>query len=612
MDEQRLLKQYFGHKSFRPGQQEIVDHLLAGQDVVGILPTGAGKSVCYQVPALMMDGVTLVISPLISLMRDQVLSLKTAGIPAAYINSSLSPAQLNTVYQRALSGSYHIIYVSPERLGTDAFLALTQRLPIAMVAVDEAHCISQWGQDFRPSYLTIADFVDTLPRRPVVSAFTATATDRVRQDIISLLRLNHPFVKVTGFDRANLFFEVRHHRAAEKPAVLQSLLRERQDKSGIVYCSTRAAVDRVYADLTLRNFPAVRYHAGLNEAERAKNQEEFQYDRARIMVATNAFGMGIDKSNVGFVIHYNMPLSLEAYYQEAGRAGRDGSRADCILLYSPGDVKTATFLIENGTENEDLDPKEQLRHRNLLFRRLQAMENYCKTSGCYRNQILSYFGESHPENCGNCANCLRRYGQKDITLEAQMVLSCVHRMNRLLGQPSTADLLCDVLYGSPRLASDPSKLHTLSTYGVMSGYSMAAIAETVQLLVEECYLTEDAEHLLSPAPKADGVLFEGERVMAATHNPSEQPHLPRPQALTPEQQSRLDKLLEVRKKFSRREGVPPYAILSDAALAEIAVALPQSFSDLTDISGVSGEKARRYGKDILRALRECVEPSPDA
>ena len=605
MDEQRLLKQYFGHKAFRPGQQEIVDHLRSSQDVVGILPTGAGKSVCYQVPALMMDGVTLVISPLISLMRDQVLSLKSAGIPAAYINSSLSPAQLNTVYYRALSGAYRLIYVSPERLETEAFLSLTQQMPIAMVAVDEAHCISQWGQDFRPSYLKIADFIETLPHRPVVGAFTATATDHVRQDIVSLLRLNHPFVKVTGFDRTNLFFEVRQHRAIEKPAVLQSLLRERQGKSGIVYCSTRSAADRVYADLTMRNFPAVRYHAGLTEEERARNQEDFQYDRARVMVATNAFGMGIDKSNVSFVIHYNMPLSLEAYYQEAGRAGRDGSRADCILLFSPGDVKTATFLIENSTDNEDLDPKEQQRHRALLFRRLQAMENYCKTSGCYRSSLLSYFGESHGENCGNCANCLRRYKQKDITLEAQMVLSCVHRMNRLLGHPSNDDLLCDVLYGSPKLSEHP--LHTLSTYGIMSDYSMAAIAETVQALLDAGYLTADDSHLLTPDPKADGVLFDGEKVMTNMAAPADQPRIPRGQSLTEEQQARLDQLLELRKKFSRREGVPPYAILSDAALAEIAVELPQSISDLTEISGVSSEKARRYGKGILRLVQQSIK-----
>ncbi len=604
MDEQRLLKQYFGHKTFRPGQKEIVDHLRAGQDVVGILPTGAGKSVCYQVPALMMEGVTLVISPLISLMRDQVLSLKSAGIPAAYINSSLSPAQLNTVYQRALSGAYRMIYISPERLETDAFLSLTQRLPIAMVAVDEAHCISQWGQDFRPSYLNIANFVDSLPQRPVVGAFTATATDQVRQDIISLLRLQQPFVKVTGFDRSNLFFEVRQHRAVEKPAVLQALLRDRQGKSGIVYCSTRAAVDRVYEDLTLRGFPAVRYHAGLNEAERAKMQEDFQYDRARVMVATNAFGMGIDKSNVRFVIHYNMPLSLEAYYQEAGRAGRDGSRADCILLFSPGDVKTATFLIENSTENEELTPKEQQRHRNLLFRRLQFMEHYCKTSGCYRSNLLSYFGESHADNCGNCANCLRRFRQKDITLEAQMVLSCVHRMQRLLGHPSDAELLCAVLYGSPSLAKDP--LHTLSTYGIMSGYSMAAIAETVQQLVEENCLSEDGRHRLSPEPKSDGILFDGVRLMASTSGPTTPAGRPRAAALTAEQQARLDRLLKLREKFSRREGVPPYAILSDAVLTEIAVELPQSFSDLTDLSGVSSEKARRYGRDILRLLHSSA------
>ena len=377
MDKYSVLKQYFGHRGFREGQEQLVDCLCSGRDVLGVMPTGGGKSVCYQVPALLLPGVTLVVSPLISLMKDQVMALKHAGVPAAYLNSSLSAAQMATVYRRMAAGTYKIIYVAPERLESEGFIAAAQALQISLLAVDEAHCISQWGQDFRPSYRMIPLFLSQLPLRPVVGAFTATATQAVRRDIVQQLGLQSPFTLVTGFDRPNLYFEVQSLKAAEKPAVLRRLLYQRQGQSGIVYCSTRSGVERVCADLTLHGLNAGRYHAGLSEEERSQNQDDFQYDRVTVMVATNAFGMGIDKSNVSFVIHYNMPKSLEAYYQEAGRAGRDGERADCILLFSPGDVSTARYLIENGNDNPDLTAQERLQVLRQDQRRLEAMVGAC-------------------------------------------------------------------------------------------------------------------------------------------------------------------------------------------------------------------------------------------
>ena len=356
MDQYEALKYYFGHSQFRQGQEALIDAILSGRDVLGIMPTGGGKSLCYQIPALVFDGVTLVISPLISLMKDQVAALSEAGIQAAYLNSTLTVQQMELVYQRARAGAYQLLYVAPERLDTAEFSALMAEISVPLVAVDEAHCISQWGQDFRPSYLSIAAFVQRLPRHPVVAAFTATATGEVQEDIVRRLELREPLRIVTGFDRPNLFFDVR--RPKQKTPVLLRLIQERQDKSGIVYCATRSAVERLCKNLCAKGIAATRYHAGLDEEERRQNQDDFQFDRKTVMVATNAFGMGIDKSNVGFVIHYHMPKSLEAYYQEAGRAGRDGEPADCILLYSNGDVETAKYLIEN-SGNDLLTQEEQ-------------------------------------------------------------------------------------------------------------------------------------------------------------------------------------------------------------------------------------------------------------
>ncbi|MBP3636762.1 MAG: RecQ family ATP-dependent DNA helicase [Clostridia bacterium] len=404
MDKRETLKHYFGHDGFREGQEAMVDALLQGRDCLGIMPTGAGKSMCYQIPALMKNGVALVISPLISLMKDQVAALKSAGVPAAYLNSSLTPRQMDLATERARMGMYRIIYVAPERLETLSFRQFAQHTPISLIAVDEAHCVSQWGQDFRPNYLKIADFVDSLPVRPVVGAFTATATARVRDDIIRLLRLQAPVMSATGFDRPNLYFEVV--RPKSKYPALSAILRSKREQCGIVYCATRKAVEEVCDKLTAEGFTAGRYHAGLSDEERRQSQEDFQYDRVQVMVATNAFGMGIDKSNVNYVIHYNMPRSMEAYYQEAGRAGRDGTDAECILLYNGSDIYTAKWMIEHGESNPELTSDEQEAVRRQDMRRLETMIEYSTGNHCLRKYILKYFGQAAPEKCDGCSHCV--------------------------------------------------------------------------------------------------------------------------------------------------------------------------------------------------------------
>ena len=405
MDKYVILKQFFGHDEFRPGQGELIDAILAGRDVLGVMPTGGGKSMCYQVPAQMLPGMTLVVSPLISLMKDQVAALENAGVSAAYLSSDMTVEQRHTVYARVRAGAYQLLYVAPERLESEGFNAMMQTQEVSLVAVDEAHCISQWGQDFRPSYLRIPDFVEGLPRRPVVAAFTATATTEVRQDILRLLRLRHPVCHVTGFDRPNLYFDTDGSK--DKMSALLGLLRKYRGKSGIVYCATRVSAEKICQTLCDEGIPAVCYHAGMDAAARRASQEDFQFDRKQVIVATNAFGLGIDKSNVSFVIHYNMPRSLEAYYQEAGRAGRDGEPADCILLHSAGDIETAKFMIQN-SGNEALDEETQERIRQLDYQRLQQMVGYCRTTKCLRGYILDYFGQKHTASCGKCGNCRAR------------------------------------------------------------------------------------------------------------------------------------------------------------------------------------------------------------
>lgn len=401
-----VLKKYFGYDSFRSGQETVIDAILDGQDAFGIMPTGAGKSMCYQIPALMLSGITLVISPLISLMKDQVAALNQAGVYAAYLNSSLTQGQYLKALQFAKNGKYKIIYVAPERLLTESFLDFAVHADISFISVDEVHCVSQWGQDFRPSYLKIVDFVQKLKKRPVLGAFTATATAEVRKDVMKILQLKEPKIVTTGFDRENLSFFVKH--AKDRKAALFAILREHYDESGIIYCITRKLVEEVYGLIADRGIEAAKYHAGMTDEERVRNQDAFTSDRVRIMVATNAFGMGIDKPDVRFVIHYNMPKNMESYYQEAGRAGRDGEKSVCYLIYNPQDVHTNRYFIENNRENEELDKVQLEQVLEKDRERLKQMTFYCHTRYCYRKYMLNYFGEKADSFCGNCGNCLKQ------------------------------------------------------------------------------------------------------------------------------------------------------------------------------------------------------------
>ena len=606
MEKTALLQHYFGYGAFRPGQEELVDGILNGRDVFGIMPTGGGKSICYQLPGLMLPGVTLVVSPLISLMHDQVMALKTAGIPGAYVNSSLTFPQLKAVYRNMLMGKYKIIYVAPERLQSEGFVDAVLQMNISMVAVDEAHCISQWGQDFRPSYLKIVDFIRLLPRRPVIAAFTATATQKVREDVKRILGLQEPVEVVTGFDRPNLWFEVRHPDM--KDGELLRLLEARKRRSGIVYCATRKSVEQVCQLLTDRGYAATRYHAGLEERERMENQNAFLYDEKTVMVATNAFGMGIDKSNVNFVIHYNMPKSLEAYYQEAGRAGRDGSNADCILLYAPRDVQTARFLIENGSDNEDLTEEQREVIKKQDYERLEAMTVYCKTRTCLRGWILEYFGQKHPEVCGNCGSCAKEYEKKDITKEAQMILSCVRRIKDHLGYYVGKPTVVRTLQGSREKKTMELGLNELSTYGLLKTMSANAIKELISRLEDGGYLVTELEHqTLRLTEKASGVLYLGESVEVLVLKQEEKVARLDDDGMTEDERELFDLLRECRSKLARANGVAPFMIFSNATLMDMAKKHPTNMTAFKRVSGVGEMKAGWYGKDFLKVLKGAAK-----
>lgn len=605
MNKESVLKQFWGYDSFRDGQAQIIANILTGRDVMGIMPTGGGKSLCYQIPALMLPGITLVISPLISLMKDQVAALKDSGIDAAFINSSLSDQQLRTVYRNLREGFYKILYVAPERLAGEGFISLIKSMELSLVAVDEAHCISQWGQDFRPSYLKIAEFLSALPERPVVSAFTATATEEVRQDIVRILRLEDPFSLVTGFDRPNLFFDVC--KPKNKSTALRALLRERLEKTGIVYCSTRSAVESICKDLNELGIPATRYHAGLSDTERRKNQDDFQYDRKTVIVATNAFGMGIDKSNVGFVIHYNMPKSLEAYYQEVGRAGRDGEPADCILLYSAGDIMTAKFLIQSNHDNDELSEDERRHIIGQDFRRLDEMAGYCKTTDCLRCYILNYFGQEHSYTCGNCGNCQNSYSSQDITTQAQMILSCVKRCRDALGYTVGAALIVNTLRGSRSKRVKELKLDDLTTYGLMKGISGAQIREYIEHLDTKGYLYTNEYQGLELTSKASDILYDGAGVempiktnLLELKTEKETAQIrPSPENFT----KLMESLKTARNQLAQSEGVPAYIVFSNASLADMAAKRPHTMSEFLDVNGVGEKKALRYGEQFLEVIR---------
>lgn len=597
---QKVLKTYFGYDTFRSGQERVIDALLAGNDALAIMPTGAGKSVCYQVPAMLLPGVTLVVSPLVSLMKDQVTQLVQMGIPAAFLNSSLSQRQYLLALDRAREGRYKLIYVAPERLDTAAFLSFVRSARISMVAVDEAHCISQWGQDFRPAYLKIPEFVDGLPERPVLGAFTATATPEVREDMERLLSLREPLRMATGFDRENLCFEVR--RPAAKKAELLTIVKSHAGECGIVYCATRKNVEEVCAFLQDEGISAARYHAGLTAEERRGSQDDFLYDRSTVMVATNAFGMGIDKSNVRYVVHYNMPKDLESYYQEAGRAGRDGAPASCILLYSGRDVRTNEFLMSHGEPNGQLDEAsaEQLRERDLA--RLRQMTFYCHSRRCLRQYILRYFGEQSGDYCGNCYNCLHNFEEVDITAEARQILRCVAQTGQRFG----IHIVTGVLSGADQEKIRRNQLQKQSSYGSLGRFSREEIQERIRCLMENGYLqlSEGQYPVLKLGARAGGMENGGTSVFMKTVR-AERPAKKEKAEITDldrRQKTLFERLRALRSDLARGQGVPAYVVLSDRTLRELCVKMPRTGGELLEVSGIGSNKSEQYGKLLLEEI----------
>lgn len=608
MDKTGILKKYFGYDSFREGQELLIDEILAGRDVLGIMPTGAGKSICYQVPALLMSGITLVISPLISLMKDQVQALNEAGIHAAFINSSLSEGQIKKALQFAAEGRYKIIYVAPERLETYEFLAFAQSTEISMVTVDEAHCVSQWGQDFRPSYVRIAQFVKGLPKPPVVSAFTATATEVVKEDMLCILGLKNPRVLVTGFDRKNLSFSVVHTK--RKNEYVQQYVEENKEESGIIYCGTRKNVEAVTALLEGNGVSAVPYHAGLGNEERKRNQDDFIYDRKKVIVATNAFGMGIDKSNVRYVLHYNMPQSLENYYQEAGRAGRDGEPAECILLYAPQDVVINRFLLESKEANQEAEDMEAIREKDQ--ERLAAMTLYCQTRNCLRQFILRYFGEQQAKDCGNCSNCQAEYEEIDITETAKSILGCVRECRGRYG----INVLIGTLRGEKKAKLLAYGVDRYESYGACRELSAAKLKQMVEhLLAEDILMLTRDKYMLVKLGKDAGML-EGDtpvfmKVLPESLETSQQPE----ESLRPSRQKKsdilnakgfelFDVLRQVRSAIAKEENMPPYIIFSDKTLIDMCVELPFDKDEMLEVSGVGERKVEKYGARFLETIRE--------
>ena len=599
-----ILKQYFGYDEFRGGQEALINDILAGRDVLGIMPTGAGKSLCFQIPALMMPGLTLIISPLISLMKDQVNALIQSGVAAAFINSSLTERQINKALHNASNNVYKLIYIAPERLLSGDFLDFARYAQISMLTVDEAHCISQWGHDFRPSYAKIPDFMAYLHSRPVVSAFTATATPRVKEDIISLLRLKNPSIVNTGFDRPNLYFTVK--KPKKKFAALLDFLADKKDLSGIVYCSTRTAVEDVCEKLQQNGYNASRYHAGLADNERRDNQDDFIYDRVQIMVATNAFGMGIDKSNVSYVLHYNMPKDIESYYQEAGRAGRDGEPADCLLLFNGQDIRTNQWLIENGREAKE--PADGVLTAQIIERdraRLREMTFYCETNDCLRRYILKYFGEEAPEQCGNCGNCVAVFETVDVTVPAQKILSCVARMEGRYGMK----MIIDTLRGSKNEKLLRMRLDKLPTYGICE-QSERQLKEIMQYLILNGYLlkTDDEYPVIKLGERANEVLRGGAAVQMKLSEESKRAAArEEKQPLRQLNRQLFATLRELRQEIAKEQDVPAFVIFHDSTLTDMCLKIPRTPADLLEVLGVGQVKANRYGKRFLEAISAFVQ-----
>ena len=600
MDLQNILKTYFGYDEFRNGQDKLIESIIEGRDALGIMPTGGGKSICYQLPAIALDGITIVISPLISLMKDQVDSLNELGINAAFINSTLDNGEFLQILEGIRGNSYKIVYVAPERLNTDSFINLVKDIRISLVAVDEAHCISQWGHDFRPSYLEIPRFINSLKQRPAVAAFTATATKEIIKEIKRLIGLRNPIEVTTGFDRPNLYYQVL--KVSNKSKFLIEYLNENfKTESGIVYCATRKSVESLVKILNDKGFSAVGYHGGMNSEERQNNQDEFILGNKRLIVATNAFGMGIDKPDVRFVIHYNMPKNMEAYYQEAGRAGRDGEKSDCILLYSASDIVKQKLMIQN----DDIDPKRQ----EMLYKNLQYLVNYCNTNDCLRNQILNYFDEdSASDKCKNCSNCIDSSEMIDITLEAQKILSCIYRVNQRYG----ANMVIQVLRGSKNKKVLEARLDNVSTYGIMKEYSDSAISEIIMTLVSSGYIhmTHDKYPVLKLTSKSADVLSGKTKLHHKKHLLQKKDEKEKASKYIKGGNIDFDielfeKLKQYRYKIAQEKGLPPYVIFHDIALKEMAAYLPVNKESFLEIKGVGEKKYENYGEGFIDIIREA-------
>ena len=601
------LKAVFGYDSFRPGQEAVINAILKGRDILAVMPTGAGKSLCCQVPAMLLSGITLVISPLISLMQDQVKALNEAGVNAAFINSSLSEKELNDTFKNAYKGHYKIIYVAPERLMSEGFISFAKSVEISMVTVDEAHCISQWGQDFRPSYMNIAEFINILDKRPIISAFTATATQNVREDIICSLGLNNPYFLVTGFDRENLFFQV--DKPQNKERFILDFIERHRGESGIIYCATRKNVDSLYTLLRKQHISVGKYHAGMSNEERKQMQNDFVFDYTSIVIATNAFGMGIDKSNVRFVIHYNMPSSMENYYQEAGRAGRDGLNSECILLFSPQDIIINRFLLEH-KDFSDIDPIDAMTIRERDIKRLQIMEGYCYTTECLRNYILKYFGEDPKKPCDDCGNCLRQFETLDMTDEAKKIINCIYESRGRYGK----NIIMDTVLGAKTARLTEIGATEYKSYGVLESSNKNLLRRLIEELLLEGYIATgeyqvlklgDISRLKNTETKVLVKITDEDKMTKRNEKPKK--NKKGMDSLTSKGFKLFDKLKELRLEIARAEKIPPYIVFNDKTLIDMCAKMPTTKSDMLDVSGVGENKYGKYGERFITVIKEYVK-----
>ena len=601
------LKAVFGYDSFRQGQESVINAVLDGRDILAVMPTGAGKSLCYQVPAMLLSGITLVISPLISLMQDQVKALNEAGVDAAFINSSLSEKEMHDTFKNASKGQYKIIYVAPERLMSEDFVRLAKGVEISMITVDEAHCISQWGQDFRPSYMDIAEFVNVLDKRPIISAFTATATQNVREDIICSLGLTNPYFLVTGFDRENLFFQV--DKPQSKDRFILDYLDRHKGESGIIYCAIRKNVDSLYTLLKKRNISVAKYHAGMSIEERKQMQDDFVFDYTSIVIATNAFGMGIDKSNVRFVIHYNMPSSMENYYQEAGRAGRDGLNSECILLFSPQDIIINRFLLEHKDFSE-IDPTDAMTIRERDIKRLQIMEGYCYTTECLRNYILKYFGEDPQKPCDDCGNCLRQFETLDMTDEAKKIINCIYESRGRYGK----NIIMDTVLGAKTARLAEIGASEYKSYGVLESSNKNLLRRLIEELLLEGYIQTGEYQVLKLGDISKLKLKDTKVLVKITDEDKVTNRKLKPKknikgtdSLTSSGFKLFDKLKELRLEIAREEKMPPYIVFNDKTLIDMCAKMPTTKSDMLNVPGVGENKYGKYGERFIAVIKEHVK-----